>query len=214
MKKYISLFLLVLVFALSGCGQKTAYEEMVNDIGNIKSMQYAMVEVGANVKSVDFNYKVEMDSKAPLAHVSFLGQDVYLSDKDIYAQILGSWYTSPLSADQIAAIKDETDFDLFKIDMPDGDSTINITSGYDQVDKAVNGKTYNDVVVATDTGFTITGLEDVLKITAKDSQLSLEFSDPSSDDTAHLTLGKADKFSLPSDAKDATAVPASVLENL
>lgn len=212
--KKISLLLVAVLFTLTGCGQKTAYEQMVDDIGNIKVLQYVVLEVGANVEGVDLNYTVEMDSKAPLVHISFLGQELYLSDSSLYIHALGNWFSSELTEEQIADLEEEFNFNFFTIDMPAGDDVINIDTGVSTIDDAVNGKTFNEVVVATDTGFTIAGLEENLAVTAADQQLSLEFSDSASEDSAHITLGKTEKFELPAEAADAKAIPASALSDL
>lgn len=211
MKKFISLFLLVLVVVLSGCGNKTAYEEMVDSMGNISSMKYSMFEVGAEVEGISVDYLVEMNIDEPLAHVTALGFDFYLTDTTVYVQAFNNWFKSELTEDQMADLEAELDFDVFEIDMPDGDEPLSIDTGIAMVDDAVNGKTLNDIVITTDEGYSITGLEQYLTATVESSKLSLTFSDSDSGDSAHVTMGKTEEFNLPEEAADAVDVPMEAL---
>ncbi len=211
MKKFISLFLLVLIVVLSGCGSKTAYEEMVDSMGNISSMKYSMMEVGANVDGVKINYLFEANVDEPLAHVSMLGFDVYVTDTTAYVQVFQNWIKSDLTEEQMADLEAELDFDVFEIEMPDGDEALNIDTGIAKIDDAVNGMTLNDIVITTDEGYSITGLEQYLTATVENNQLNLTFKDTESDDTAHVTMGKTEAFSLPEEAADAIDVPMETL---
>lgn len=213
MKKFISLFLLVAVIALSGCSNKTAYEQMVDDLGNVQKMQYSMGEIGISSNDINLNYYVEMDSKTPLVHVNVLGMDMYLNDTTLYIKALDNWFSGELTDEIKADLEDDLNFDYFTIDMPDGDETISVDTGIESLDNAVNGKTYNEVVVATDNGFSITGLEDLLSITAGDETLSIEFGD-SEGNSLHATFGKTEKFELPKEAEEATEIPTAALQQL
>lgn len=213
MKKYFSI-LLVLVVALTGCGQKTPYEQLSSDVSSLKSVEYVMMELGLNIDGVEVNYQAEIDPKTPLMHVTIMGQELYVTSDTLYAQVLGAWYNTKLTEEQINEIEDEFNFDVYELEMPDGNVPNDLTTNIEAIDSVIAGKNLNDIVVKTDNGYSIQGLEDSLNITTKDNQMSLEYSDPNSADKATLTFGKTDKFEIPAEAYDGNKLPDGYLDTL
>ncbi len=212
MKKSVSVLLVMLVLVLGGCGRKSDYDNMVNDLGQIKAMQYAMAEVGATVNGVDLNYTMEFDTSTPLFHGNILGVDIYLDSENLYVEALGNWFQTPTTEEMKTEFENEFDANFLTMDMPAGDEIINISSGVDAVDQAVNGKTYDEVVTATETGYTILGLEDVISIDTADNKLTLNFTE--GENSIHIAIGKAEKFELPTEATEGKVLDPELVASL
>lgn len=213
MKKYFSILLLVLV-ALTGCSQKTPYEQLASEVSSLKSVEYVSFDFGLTIDGVAVNYQAEIDPKTPLMHITVMGQEFYVNSDSLYAQVLGGWYQTKLTAEQIATIEDEFNFDVYQLELPDGNEPSELKTNIEAIDAVISGKNLNDIVIKTDQGYSIQGLEDALNITAKSDKLTLEYADPNGEDKASLSVGKTDKFEIPAEAFDGQELPAGYLENL
>ncbi len=213
MKKIFSGLLVMFLITLTGCGEKTDYDQLVKDVDGIKSMQYAMMEVAVSSDIFDFSYLVEMNLPSETVHISVLGMDFYVDQENVYVQVLGSWYYAPMSTDMKADLEEEFSYLFFTVEMPEGDELIaSNPTDIEIIDNALAGKTYDEVVVATDEGYTIVGLEDVVTITTGDSFLEIKAIDSEEQLEASVSVGKTEKFEVPNEALEGTEIPTEALE--
>ncbi len=205
----------IMVLALSGCSMKTDYEKLVDDLKGVKSMDQAMMEVGIDTTNLSLNYTVESDLDSSITHINVLGLDVYTDNEYVYTKMLGSWYKTALTEEEKADLKEEFNIDVFTMEFPEGDEVIsNVDSGVEKIDTALNNKTYNDVFVATENGYSIVGLEDLVAITVEDNKLNFEFSGSETDGKMHIMVGEAEAVELPSEANDAKEISQDQLNAL
>ncbi len=215
MKKLFSGLLVMFLITLTGCGEKTDYDQLVKDVDGIKSMQYAMMEVAVSSDVFDFSYLVEMNLPNETVHISVLGMDFYVDQENVYVQVLGSWYYTSMSTEMKADLEEEFNYLFFTVDMPDGDEQIGSNpTDVEIVDNALAGKTYDEVVVATEDGYTIVGLEEVVTISTDDSFLEIKAIDSEAQLEASVSVGKTEKFEVPTEALEGTEIPTEALEAL
>ncbi len=211
MKKFINVFLMVLLLALSGCGSKTDYQKLVNDLGNVKLMEYSLLEIGGDVQGVELNYKIEMASKDKVAHVKVLGLDAYLDSDNVYVNVFDNWFVVALTEDEKAELAEEFNVDYFEMEMPEGSDKINVSSGIEKIDSALSGKTYDEAVVASDEGYTFVGLEDIVSMDVENNQLTINANVKDENTSVHVKIGKTEKFEIPAEAYEGKEISGEEL---
>ncbi len=216
MKKLFTMLLVgVITLTLSGCGAKSDYEQLVKEASGLNTMQYAMVEVAAATENFDFSYLVELDMPNETAHISVLGFDLYVDTENVYLQLLGSWYYSPLTTDMKTNLEEEFNYMFFTFELPEGDELIGTdVTGIEIIDEALNGKSYNEAIIATDNGYTISGLEDVVLISAEGDVLQITANSSEDNLEVSVSVGKAEKFEVPSEAIDGNEISTEDIETM
>lgn len=175
-KLFITIFCLSI--ALTGCGQKTTYQQLVNEVKPLTSKDAIEVTYGSIINDpesdiVETEYEINytFNLKDDLFNANIDGIDMYFIDDLIYMNLFGTWFQDTYIVENYGDVQNAYKLKNLLLDLPNGNQKLDSNpTGVSTIDQVLNGKTLNELVVSTgDNTYTITGLESILKITTGDT---------------------------------------------
>lgn len=195
---------LVCVLMLSACSAgKTDYEKLSSDVKSLEKIDEGKLQYDVVTDLFEVSLLGEYDLSEGVYYYSVFGMEFYVDETNVYMQALNKWYKTPLTDEIRAELEIDEEFDYLTVEMPEGDEIIEENAtGVELIDNAVAGKTYNEITVATEGGYSVAGLEENIDITTVDNQLSVQASDPETNSSLSLTVGKGEKLEIPTEATE------------
>lgn len=207
-KLFITIFCLSLI--LSGCGQKTTYQQLANELKPLSSKDAIQITYGSTISDsesdmngTEYEINYTFNLKDELFQADIDGMEMYFINDLIYMNLFGTWFQDVYNVENYGHVQNAYKLKNLLVDLPDGNQQLAATAtGVPTIDQALAGKTLNELVVSTgDNTYTITGLEDSLTITTGDA-MRVDYTSAETGPVYYI-LSTGDRISLPSEAETA-----------
>lgn len=198
---------------MSGCAEPTTYEQMVSETKTVTDADAIAMVIGSTINGTDsdldgtaYELNYVFNSKSDLIRADVDNVQMYFTSSAIYIKLGEKWLQQDVDLESYGQIQEAISYEQALRNLPDGNQTLGADlTGIASIDKAISGKTLNDLVISTgERSYTLTGLEDKLTITTGDS-VRIDYNGEETG-AVYLSFSPSDKISLPAAAKNAINV--------
>ncbi len=210
--KKILLMILTLSLFLTGCGTQTDYETMTEEIKPLTNANAIKLTIGSVINGTDS----ELDGTSYELFYTFNTKDsvikadvddvqMYFTDDAIYINLIGTWLQKAVELENYGTIQEVITYKDMILNLPKGNHKLTDSqTGIESIDQKLAGTTLNDVIVMTSPNqYSITGLEDKLKIDTTD-QVRFDYTGIETG-TFYIIWEPAEKVTIPEEALNATS---------